>query len=43
MDNANTLETPFDEKTLQHINDLLIEKRRDAEEEVEILQNRQPQ
>lgn len=40
MGKAKAIESPFDEKTLRHFKDLLIEKRRNAEEEVEVLQNR---
>lgn len=40
MQNKELMKSPFDAKTLQHFKELLIEKRRHAEEEVEILENR---
>lgn len=40
MDNTKTMKSPFNDKTLQHFKELLIEKRRHAEEEVDILENR---
>lgn len=39
MENVATVETPFDPKTLQYFKELLLSKRREAQEEIEIIEN----
>lgn len=40
MEKLNTLDSPLDEKTLTHFKKLLLDKRRNAEEQMDILENR---